>query len=127
MAIAQEVLDRYDEVKERFKLLKHIEVEVNPFYMENEVYYKVNSINKKDSPTYYDLIGVKSGKDIVSGITPHDIRRRIDSNTIKLVSKLYDDEDDVLQVYRWLLRGMRLYQAVLKAHTLKEAKNLRLR
>lgn len=124
MAIAQEVFDRYEEVKERFKLLKHIEVDVKPFYVDDEVYYKIKSINKKDEPTYYDLIGVKSGKDIVSGITPHDIRRRIDSNTIKLVSKLYD-EDDALQVYRWLLRGMRLYQAVLKAHTLKEAKKIR--
>ena len=107
---------QYREERERTAVLRKVPCSVTAYCVWEELESLIDKINNYDKPSTRFLTKLRPGKDQASYMTPHDIRRRIDKNTIQLVQQLYTTNEDQLNMYRWLVRGLHIYPAYLKVY-----------
>lgn len=114
MADRQYLANKYTQVVGRYQWLQYYQERVTDAYIDEGVKGRIGALNMKESVTYLDSQGLKSGRDAVSGYTWYDIRKRVRPEVVQLVTQLFRLDKHRLLMLRWVCRGASVYVAFCK-------------
>ena len=114
MADRQYLANKYTQVVGRYQWLQYYQNRVTDAYIDEGVKGRIGALNMKESVTYAEIQGLKSGRDAVSGYTWYDIRKRVRPEVIQLVAQLFRLDKHRLLMLRWVCRGASVYVAFCK-------------
>lgn len=114
MADVGRLAQQYNQVVGSYQWLKYHTELVEDAYIEQGVKSRINTANSKDELSYKDSQMLKSGRDVVSGYTWYDIRKRVSSQTVQLVMQLFSLDKHRLLMLRWVCRGCSVYVSFCK-------------
>lgn len=114
MADRQYLANKYTQVVGRYQWLQYYQNLVTDAYIEEGVKGRIGALNMKESVSYLDSQGLKSGRDAVSGYTWYDIRKRVRPEVVQLVTQLFRLDKHRLLMLRWVCRGASVYVAFCK-------------
>lgn len=114
MADRQYLANKYTQVVGRYQWLQYYQERVTDAYIDEGVKGRIGALNMKESVSYLDSQGLKSGRDAVSGYTWYDIRKRVRPEVVQLVTQLFRLDKHRLLMLRWVCRGASVYVAFCK-------------
>ena len=114
MADRQYLANKYTQVVGRYQWLQYYQNLVTDAYIDEGVKGRIGALNMKESVSYLDSQGLKSGRDAVSGYTWYDIRKRVRPEVVQLVAQLFRLDKHRLLMLRWVCRGASVYVAFCK-------------
>lgn len=106
--------DRYNNTIEGYLWLQYHKDRVYDASIDLAVKRKLEGLNNKERVSYLEIQGLKSGRDVVSGYTWYDIRKRVQPQTVELVKQLFSLDKHRLLMLRWICRGASVYVAFCK-------------
>lgn len=114
MADVGSLTKKYNQVVGQHQWLKFHKESVEDAYIDEDVKRRVWTANDKDVVGYKDCQWLKSGRDVVSGYTWYDIRKRVSPQTVELVTQLFSLDKHRLLMLRWVCRGASVYVSFCK-------------
>lgn len=114
MADVGSLTQQYNRVVGSYQWLKYHTELVEDAYIDQGVKSRINTANTKEELSYKECQMLKSGRDVVSGYTWYDIRKRVSSQTVQLVMQLFSLDKHRLLMLRWVCRGSSVYVAFCK-------------
>lgn len=114
MADVGRLTQQYNQVVGNYQWLKYHTELVEDAYIEQGVKKRINTANSKEELSYKECQMLKSGRDVVSGYTWYDIRKRVSSQTVQLVMQLFSLDKHRLLMLRWVCRGSSVYVSFCK-------------
>lgn len=114
MADVGRLAQQYNQVVGSYQWLKYHTELVEDAYIEQGVKSRINTANSKEELSYKECQMLKSGRDVVSGYTWYDIRKRVSTQTVQLVMQLFSLDKHRLLMLRWVCRGASVYVSFCK-------------
>lgn len=114
MTVYRDLQGRYTEVLTKYGWLKLTEELVTDAYISDGLKIKLEQLNQQKNVGYHEVAGLKSGRDVVSGYTWYDIRKRVGKHTIHTTERLFKLDKHRLLMLRWVCRGASVYVAFCK-------------